>query len=513
LDRERERADTAERLRVQREKDSLTILAEQRNAELERVQQAKRDEIERIDRTYKDRIEMLSATGANHDPIAMVKALQPLMQGNNSALEARISELMTQLRNMEERSREQANNLDRQVRAADERADARVRDAEQRAESRAREERERADARVQEAERRSRDAIEQMRANFDRDIAAAQRRADERVGDAERGHTRDMESQRNNFEGRLENMKSGYETQLATLKNELDRVRAEAERYRVEAENNKDVAKQVAKFSKTAEDLGFVRDTGGDQQPTDWKTLVAQVAMAGLPKIPEVIKGAMDIVRPRPEMSPEQAEQIRMDERMRMQAAAHMQAGQIAPHTRPRALAGRRPAFATEDGPEFEQAVSAEPQYVEPRGQQRPAPPSGPRPQTFAEAQQLDTPPAPVPAPAQPHPSPPDVSLPPAQAQQSALDPQLVALADQLRSALEPAFEAGAPPDKFAEAIVQQYGIQAAMSVATQVSVELLVEAIQQLPGGSDSPLVRREGQKYLREIMVSVKRMGAAAG
>ena len=77
----------------------------------------------------------------------------------------------------------------------------------------------------------------------------------------------------------------------------------------------------------------------------------------------------------------------------------------------------------------------------------------------------------------------------------------------QFTPVLQGALEQGASPEEFAAQFVESVGPVMAKQIGATITPERIAAAIQRQPGGSQNPLVRRNGQKFLRELWDAVKR------
>lgn len=391
-----------------------------------------------------------------------------------------------------------ADTYERRAKDAEERADRRVKEAEERAEARIKEGVERSDRRVQEAKDDAKRQVDDVRTHLNA-----------RLEDERRNHDRDLAAKNDSWQARLENQKAMYENRISTLGEEIGRLRGEVERFRKEAEENKDLPTQIQRFTATAEAIGFSKDGGGgdDDEPKDWKSMLGRIGLDLVQQLPQLMESASNTVRNIRGQSPQEQYAVQQAQYQQMMEAAQAQ---------PRALRGRDGAvlqsgplpWGTEDGPEYMGVA----EYQEPV---YPVPPPAPSPHHVqAPPEMREAPPqaAPVPRPAParqvPAPAPPPRPAPaPAAAPAEAMsisDEQIL----QFTPVLQTALEQDANPEEFAEQFVESVGPQMARQIAASITPQRIAAAVQRQPGGSQNPLVRRDGQKFLRELWDSVRKI-----
>jgi len=528
---ERRRIEEAEERRLA-ENTALAekrLLAEQRERDIER----QREDAERLIQIQKEHqrekeeiMERMNARQQN-DP-ALFNLLGKLIErggsddkplaelaANHRAEVTEINRLHAgELQRAEERVREERQRSDRLVQEAERRAEERIKAAESRAE-------ERIKAFEERAERR----ITDMQRQFDKDVDTARRDADLRVQAEDRSHQRDLENIKANAESRLTSEKSGFELRLGQKTDEINRLRDELERVRREAAETKDIGKQLEKIKANAALLGM-SESSGEEAASDWKTMGLNILGTVVQNAPEILRSAGEALQSRSRLTPQQVEQIRAQERAAMVQQAELQGGApyqaLPPPLRKRPLPSQaRPVFATEDGPSVARggplAGNLERRATLP-GEPLPQPPmpqpqmqTGAPPQASMFGGDLTASPSVMPAaPPQPqqHPSAPTPSVaPPPQGAASAggVTPEDL---HRIVGNLQQAFEMGMTADTVANLVVTQVGVEQARYLVSQLGPNELMQIIQEQPGGSDSPLVRREGQKYLRELVQQVKKL-----
>jgi hypothetical protein len=75
----------------------------------------------------------------------------------------------------------------------------------------------------------------------------------------------------------------------------------------------------------------------------------------------------------------------------------------------------------------------------------------------------------------------------------------------QFRGEVEKAIELGAPPDEFARQFAQMFP-EAAKRLATY-SVHDMSALVEAMPGGAGSPVLRRDGRKWLQQMWATLKK------
>lgn len=503
---ERERAARAEEQRMQDEAEAKGIsmaqlLVDQKNREAERLERAHREQIAFLERQHQERINATEGGRKGDSAEALGNALSQVIGAlkPNGSSDKQLQDLVNQhAREMErvqaqikdageradQRVREAEGRADRAKEEADRRADERIRDIERRAEERMKEAHERADKRVKEIEDATRRIVEDARTQ-----------AQARLDDERRNHDRDLRGKDEAFGMRLETQKTSYETRLAGKDEELARLRAECDRYRSEADKNKDLPKRIQEFSATAEALGFARSDGAAEQaePADLKTLLIGLGADLIRNAPAMIQSAGQTVQQLRGQAPQQsaaAPYVQQASQRQLPPRLHNPAGGVY----------QAPAFGTEDGATFmgDNSAMQRPKY--PPGYQPPGP-------TLPQQQPAAPPVAPPGPAAQQELA--TAATQPAPAASGGL-PVSPEQAMNVRALLEGALAAGQPAAQLAAEITANVGPQMAMVLAQSVTPEAVTASLQAMPDGAASPLLRRDGQKFLRELHQAMR--GGAA-
>ena len=458
--------------------------------------------------------------------------------------------------------RNETERLQRQHTEELKRQEERLKDNLERAERRAEEAERKADQRVTEAESRVERRMSEMRDEHKRVVDDLRTQNQQRLDDERRQHDRDLKTQAATYETRLSGQKDMYDNRMTMAAQEVTRVTAEADRYRKEASDNKDLGKQIEKIQETASVLGWGpagADADQPPPPKDWKEMLGRAGMELVTKLPEIVQSAGDQVaklRGQPGPTPEQVQAMQYDQMLRAShqtMMARTMAGaptNIPPPMRTASGAVFQPTplrFGTEDssGPldpsapsprgydQFDMQQSMAPAYQPP-----PPPPPGYPQQTYQPAPpppQYQAPPAPYQPPPQQYQAPPGApqtyqpaapqpgAAPPQQTYQPAQAPQQAAVAApaaqqiqappgsvpaviptemivQFAPVLEQALASGAPIEEIAQELAGLLGPANLAQVVNGLKPERVVVELQKAGKGS-SPLVRRQGQQFLRDL------------
>lgn len=491
--REREREERERNLQQEAQRQGLTmaeLLAKQKEAEIRRMELQHQREMDMADRAHKERMEMMRAEvnkpGETQALGTALKDILSVMKPNGAGEQ--------QLKDMVQQHAREVERIQNQVKDANERADRRIREAEERADKAKEEADRRADERIRDIERRSEERIKEAHERSEkrvREVEEAARRVVEdarqqaqlRLDDERRNNDRDLRAKEDSANMRVESLKASYETRIAAKDEEITRSRAEAERYRQEAQSKGDLAKQVQVFSATAEALGFEKSgTGGkeEEQPQDWKTMLIGLGAELVRQGPAMIQSAGATVQQLRGQAPQPSATAPY-------VSPPQQQRQLPPrlHTRDGGVFQAMP-FGTEDGAALIMEQQAPPKY--PPGYM---PSPQPQPQMQPQPMPQQQPPM-QPAPEQAPPQPQQGGMP------SGVSAEQAA---KFRMMLEAALAQGKNPTELASEIKASVGPQMAAAIAGSLTPEAVVAALQQMPDGAQSPLVRREGQKFLREL------------
>lgn len=490
--REREREEREKELQREAQQQGLTmaeLLAKQKESEIRRIELAHQREMEIAERAHKERLEMMRAEvnkpGETQALGTALKDILSVMKPDGSSDQ--------QLKDMVQQHAREIERIQNQVKDANERADRRIREAEERADKAKEEADRRADERIRDIERRAEERMKESHERSEkrvREVEEAARRVVEdarsqaqlRLDDERRNNDRDLRAKEDAANMRVESLKASYETRIAAKDEEITRSRAEAERYRQEAQTKGDLAKQVQAFSATAEALGFEKSGGAatEETPQDWKTMLLGLGAELVRQGPAMIQSAGTTVQQLRGQAPQPSAMAPY--------VAPQQQRQLPPrlHNREGGVFQAMP-FGTEDGASLMMEQQQAPKY-----------PPGYMPSPQVPSQQGQPPIAP-----QVQEAPAQAVQPQAQPQQQGGVPPGVSVeqAAQFRAMLEAALAQGKNPAELAAEIKASVGPQMAAAIAGSITPEAVVAALQQMPDGAQSPLVRREGQKFLREL------------
>lgn len=430
---------------------------------------------------------------------------------------------LTALRGEQDRIRDRD---ERAHKAEIERVQAQVRDAEERARKHIEDAEARAERRVKEVEDNARRQLEEIKKAEERRFNDMKDSLERRLADAKERAERDLAAATLVHDQRREAQKEMYENRITVMQQELNRERAATKEAREEVANKKDIVGQITELEATASALGWQK--GGEpseEMPSDWKGIFAHVARDLFKNAPDMIATATESVRSLRGQPSQMAA---------MQAGAMQAPPQLPPQggAYPPPLRGRdgevfvpsQPlSFASEDGPDFEPAeTSFEPPREAPPEPHQPGqvyssqPAPEPPPQGPPMGAPPPQPPAPQPAAAmhqQPPQAPPQQQpmTPPLQQGAPAQIPDDMIV--QFAPALKAAFEAEISPEEAAEGIIQQVGTAQAAVIAASLSPERIISVLSQQPGAINNPLLTRDGQQYLVELIQSVATQAAAGG
>jgi hypothetical protein len=387
-----------------------------------------------------------------------------------------------------------------------------------------RREQERAKLSEERAERLVKDAQERS----ERDLRMTKEDADKRVKDVERlwkdrlegerrAHESELRGLNANFDTRIHTEKTTAEIRASTLQNDVERERLEKQRYQHEAEEKGDLPAQIQKFTVMAETMGYSRESG--EQPADWKTTLMGVGANLAEQLPQILSNAGEAVAKAKGGAPA----VQVVQQPGLMPMAH-------PQALPPPMAGPPPlTFATEESlDDFDGGISTpEPRYPTPAGAEpgppgpvappavRPQPPFAPAAAPVPVAAQVAPPPAPPVAATPPQPAPALQSAKrgrrpkPEAAAGSALE---ISPQDALKykDSFEDAIRAGVSANDFAEGLTQAVSPAMLAAMAEGLSPEAVRKALMATPEGQRSPLVRREGQRYLKDVLRALKATAA---
>lgn len=339
------------------------------------------------------------------------------------------------------------------------------------------------------------DREKQLRDQYDERIRQT---GDRHAADLERmrtDHQRELQSVERNANLVAKTKEVSLETRITSLQEQLDRARNEAA-------DKEDLEAQLAKTEHMASLLGFTRNEG----PKDWKEHLAAAfshAISNADKILDAGARTLAAAKAAPGQpgGPPGPQQQQMGP-----PPGYGPPPGLPPHRgRPSTQATR--TWAVDEGAplpvDYSAGKQTPPQYGPPPVQQQPVQPAPPAPQpqpmypvtpqAYPQQQQV----APPPDPGPPGP-PPNGAHPGPQ-----VTPQDM---EVFRIMAEQRCLQGALPASFAEELVGKIGLENARAFLTAITAERLHEALSGDPNMASSPLVRRDGQRWLAQVFLSAR-------
>lgn len=374
-----------------------------------------------------------------------------------------------------------------EVRDVTDRLERREKDAREVYEQRMKDQRESLEARQRDAEERHRGELDRMRAEHERELRSLAQQH-------ELVRTTEKQSQ----EGRM-----------AQLKDRIDILKEEVERWKNEAAKNGDWAEQMAEFEKKAEAAGYQKVDAN--APQTWQDRIADAFGQALRNADKIAASVGTAIRDRKDaniaqaqmMQHQQAQQARQPFPGQQQALPPGPQQQAAPPQQRviRGPGGRpvqttRTIWSSEDMPMPPPAGAQGTPVVHPDSIQPPA-------VTVTQAVQ-EPPPPPVAPQAPPH-SPPPQAAPEPQGQPLAIDAEAL---EQFRLWAESEINAKSDPNDFGRAFVERVGVHQAHQVITHLKIEKLFEALSSTPQTLNSPILRRDGQQFMRRAWAEAGRL-----
>ncbi len=553
-DRRRERAEQEERETQRRDGDLnvARLMADDKKAEMERLQAMQERQLELVQSKSGDPsamlVEVLKAVRPGEDTKGLAQQhaaemrqmaethkseLLRLTADHKETLERLGTANATALHRVEDQARMDRERADNLTREADKRAAEAVKEAERRAGEQIREAERRADQRVTDTQNNARTAFEDLRTRSEERLRDQNQQWQQRFDDLKANHDREIRQKdseiglmRSNLEGNMAVILAGKDTEIKRLQHDL-------RDWKDIAEKNKDWMSKMGEFEKTAEMMGFEK-SGGEGPEEDLKTTAIKAGLGALTRLPEMITAGADALAKvrNPGVPPDLA---------RSQARSGMVRESM--RTVPRSLGMPAPVqmapltFATEEG-----GYTPPPDAMVPRLQQapvvtQPAPlppleqsPSVALAQQYQPQQQLPLPlpemqPLPQQAPVAPQPQPAPQAAPPLPVQQpepaasapppppsqeaDGLDEGAMLIVQRFTPILAQQFEAHISAEEVAGQIVAENGMELARLVLSSLTAEQLIRAIARNPG-QYAVLATRNGQKFLREIWVAAEKLVA---
>lgn len=531
-DREREQGGIAKQVT-----DLAKQLADQQAEFRREAIDLQRQHQEEMRQQQKEFEEKLNAKKPERDPLEtalmLSKNLHGDSQGSSAALESLRAEHARELDRLTRQSQDEHTRAERRVAEERERCDRLIED-----------EKRRSQERVSEVERRAREfetdirgradkELQQMKEEVERRVNELHRQSETRLSDLDRNHQRDLAAQTAQHALAMETVKSTLEMRLDTTKAEVKRASAEADRYKKDAEDNKDFVGKFTKFKEEAASLGMIdaSEAAGAAEPETVPQMLLKAASGVIQNAPAILDNVATLFRQRGQHDLQAARQQGRSE-MIEQASRGFAPAPLAPSHRPPALGGFVPRHMSEMGPaplrpgtdpfvvpppvQFVPEPIAAPEPVAvvahypghtgmpPEPQMQPYPSASPQLQPIGQVGAAVSHPAPsVPpsAPARAIP-PPASSLPPSTAQDLNEDREIL----QAESILLPQYTANVTPSVVADGMLEHFGVTGVTNLISSIDAERVILAIQR-SGDPASPLLRRDGRKYIRAIFEELKK------
>jgi hypothetical protein len=346
-------------------------------------------------------------------------------------------------------------------------------------------------------------AMDALTKEHDRTVSTMKEHYEQRFRDEERQRQRDELMRKETLELQVASATTPLKAQVATLEAEISRLKTDVDHWKGEATRKGDLAKQVESFGRTAEQLGFSRDQGGggdvDEQPKDLKSIFAAIGLNLAQNLPQLLESAGKTVA---------------SMRAGQQAPSPMGGMPMAPMmpqvTQPPSLV--RQSFATEDSgmaapqlqvdqhyPSMMPAVMPPPMPVADHQQPPPMPVAPPQASVPPAAITTTAPVAqPVPQQQVQNPRPATPARAPAQGSVE-LSPEAEQIVLGSREQMESWFETGVPVGELAPGLVEKFTPAVIRSYLPALTPEVVSAVL--LKHGVTSPLVKRKGQHYLRDL------------
>jgi len=331
--------------------------------------------------------------------------------------------------------------------------------------------------------------IEDIRNDCTRRMTEMASAHEARLSDERRQHDRDISHVKESGNTNQTTTQQSFEMRLEVKQQEINRLTAALDKSEkaLKAEQSKTLAARVEEFSGAAEALGYSKGDGG---PQGWKEMLGEAAVG--------------LMQNAPALAANVAASMRGNNAPQPQAQMPPTASQMQPYMQ------QPPAFATEgvdadlsgavEGPppiyDGEDPLQAD--LVNAQTEEPPVP-AGQEMVVATEGQQVSEPTP------QPEMTPEQQEALDHVSQQQAMgaggmnitDDQIHDFSKMFRSGMEE----GATPEEFAEDLVTQLGPAFAGSIAREIPLERVTSVLAAGPNGQTDPLVRRDGQKFLKSV------------
>jgi hypothetical protein len=365
--------------------------------------------------------------------------------------------------------------------------------------------------RAQDHEKELKDELDRVRREereqADKRVAEAEKRADERLKDQETSHQRELRTMKETFESRVDSTRTKLEFELSHTRERLEDARQDAQKARDEADKAKDPVTAVKEFEEKAKQLGLEKPDPHEPK-TVWDRFAAAagtgvgqaLAHTDLSSLVGALRGAVvPPGRPGPQQVPpgQQPQQLPPAQRPQQQrrgpssramqwAAQGAQIPSPAPQPQPVQVQSQEPPAA---------AQPVQPAQAEPGPQGAPAPQAPTATNGSSQPQQQAQPAQPPQQPRQ------QVVLPEHPLRQAFGDEAVV----QFIGNAEQAINANMPPQDFATMFYGQFP-EHAVKLATEFSPDDAVDFVQKIPVAAGSPVLRRDGKKWLEKLWESMR-------
>ena len=320
-----------------------------------------------------------------------------------------------------------------------------------------------------------------LQAEHDRVLTAQRQHFEARLSDEQRANERDRALRGELTNSQIAVERARLETDAKNTERRNAELVAENQRLRSELDKKGDLGRQIKVITENAALLGMRRDEGGDggeAEEGNWKTMLGKVGLGFVQQLPQIIENASKAVS---------------------QVRTAAPAGPPAPPPAQGQFGGPRAAPLPPTS-----APIVPPFYTEEFAHTAPPLPAAfqgaPGPYGYPTSPAPSGPSAPPPAqsaapPAQPAGAPPAAPEPPA-----INDAQVL----EYRPHLEAALSSGVPPEEVAADLVRTYPAEAVKGIASLIGPDLVAAVLQRNNLGT-SPLVRRDGQRFLAKLQSAI--------
>jgi hypothetical protein len=304
-----------------------------------------------------------------------------------------------------------------------------------------------------------------------------------RLNDERRQHDRDLIARGES--GRMENTmtQKAFEMQIAIKDQELQRMAKDLSRAQAELkeEKNKSLADRIDEASSVAEALGYEK---GGEGAKDWKSAMGEAAIGFVGQLPSLAANIAQSVRGNqmPQLPPRGIQHV-------SPAGMHQPAFATDGVDMDLGSQGYRDPIMPGDDPLNSDVIEGYEDFEDEEEEETPQ-----RLPQIVQAPQSVAPPAP-PAPATP-----------SGAGSTITDDQIVQFSSLFRDALTQ----GATPDEVGDKLVKDLSPVMAKAIVQELSITRVFNVLQSAPNGDADPLLRADGQQFLKKIWESVKQKTA---